>query len=152
MTMISRRILNQELEKYIFELFIKSIGDLRDPEEIKNFLEDLLSPTERIMLVKRLSIAILLEKNYTYEQISQILKVSSPTINKVGLTLKIGASGYQKVVSKIIKGQKKEELADKIEEILIELSPEKRYGSIAYEKKRQEGKELITRRRRRSLL
>lgn len=150
--MISRRILNQELEKYIFELFIKSIGDLRDPEEIKNFLEDLLSPTERIMLVKRLSIAILLEKNYTYEQISQILKVSSPTINKVGLTLKIGASGYQKVVSKIIKGQKKEELADKIEEILIELSPEKRYGSIAYEKKRQEGKELITRRRRRSLL
>lgn len=150
--MVSKRILNEELEGRIFDLFIKTLVDLRYEDEVKDFLGDLISPVEKIMLVKRLAIAILLDKGYTYEAIDNILKVSRPTINRVSLALKYGKSGYQKAISKIIKQEKREEFFDKIEEILIQLSPPKAYGSAAHQKKQKAGRALYERRKKRSLL
>lgn len=152
MTKVSRRILNKELEKHIFELFIKTIADLKNPVEVTNFLEDLLSPSEKIMLVKRLAIAILLLKGYTYDAIDETLKVSRPTIMNVSYFLKYGKSGYEKVAGRIIGLQKKEELLDKIEELLLKLSPPKRYGSPAFYKKQELGKNLYKRKLKRSML
>ena len=43
-------------------------------------LESLLSPTERVMLSKRLAIIILLENKCTYYKISKVLKVSIATV------------------------------------------------------------------------
>ncbi len=152
MSRISRRILNKELENYIFELFIKTISDLKSDEEIRNFIEDLLSPSEKLMLIKRLAIAILLSKGYTYDAIDATLKVSRPTIMRVSISLKFGKSGYQQVVEKIVKRQKKEQLLDTIEELLIKLTPPKTYGSIGFQKKQKAGKELSQRKRKRSLV
>lgn len=150
--MISRRVLNQELEKHILTLFAKTISDLKDLKDIEIFIADLLSPTEKVMLAKRLAIAILLQKGYTYAEIDQTLKVSSPTINKVAFWLKHGKSGYKNVVKKILDEKKREELMDKIEEILLQLSPPKMYGSLAFEKKQKRGRELFRRRAKRELL
>ena len=152
MTKVSRRFLNKELENYIFEVFIKTIIELRNPQDVQNFIEDLLSPTERIMLVKRLAIAILLAKAYTYDNIDDTLKVSRPTITKVSFFLKHGKSGYRKVVNKILEQQRNEALIDKVEEILIRLSPPKRYGSIEFESKQKVGKELFRRKLKRGML
>ncbi len=102
MSMVSRRILNKTLQEYIFSLFIKTIIELKNEPDVNNFLQDLLSPTERVVLVKRLAIAILLVKGYTYDAIDDTLKVSRPTINHVSYWLKHGNSGYQKVVEKIL--------------------------------------------------
>lgn len=125
---------------------------LEKQEDVENFLEDLLSPTEKIMLVKRLAIAILLTKGYTYDDIDDTLKVSRPTIMNVSYWLKHGKTGYQNVVERIIKNQKREELFDKIEEILLRLSPPKAYGSIGFEKKSRTGKELFRRKVKREML
>lgn len=152
MTKVSKRILNKELEKYIFELFIKTIVEMKDAELTQNYFDDLLSPTERIMLIKRLAIAILLTKGYTYDKIDETLKVSRSTIMTVSYFLKNGKSGYQQVVNKILEAEKREELLDKIEEILIRLSPPKAYGTPAFKKKQESGKELYKRKLRRSLL
>lgn len=153
MTKVSRRILNKALEERIFEVFIRTIIDLKKPDEAKSFVEDLLFPTEKIMLVKRLAIAILLTKGYTYDRIDQTLKVSRTTIMHVSYFLKHGQSGgYQKAVTKIIGREKNEALMDKIEEILIRLSPPKMYGSDAFKKKQIAGKELYKRKLKRSLL
>lgn len=153
MTKVSRRILNKELEEGIFEVFIQAVIDLKSPREVKNFIEDLLFPTEKIMLVKRLAIALLLSKGYTYDEIDRTLKVSRTTIMNVSYFLKHGSyGGYQKVVERIIKNQKREELLDKIEEILLRLSPPKLYGSGAFEKKQSAGKELYKKKLKRSLL
>lgn len=152
MTKVSRRILSQALQKHIFELFVKIIVDLNSPDDVEIFLEDLLSPTERIMLVKRLAIAILLTKGYTYDDIDETLKVSRPTIMNVSFWLKNGKSGYKKAIDRILKTQKREEFFDKIEEILLQLSPPKRYGSAAYERKQQIGKDLVSRRLKRGIL
>lgn len=145
MSKISRRYFDKELEDRIFEVFLKTIVDIKTVAEARDFIEDLLSPTEKIMLIKRLAIAILLTKGKTYDYIDHTLKVSRATIMTVSLWLKHGKGGYRKVVDKIIKSQNKEELMDKIEEILLRLSPPKRFESIEFEKKRKRGKELLKR-------
>ncbi|PIR79923.1 MAG: hypothetical protein COU25_02920 [Candidatus Levybacteria bacterium CG10_big_fil_rev_8_21_14_0_10_35_13] len=151
MTKVSKRLLDKNLENRIFEVFIKTIVDLKNPNDVQNFINDLLSPVERIMLVKRLAIAILLTKGYTYQMIDDTLKVSHPTIMKVSLELKYGINnGYKRVVDNFLEHEKREELIDKIEELLLQISPPKALGSLAFEKKRQKGKELFRRKVKRS--
>lgn len=152
MAKVSRRYLDKELESKIFEVFLKTIVDIKTSIEAKNFIEDLLSPTEKIMLIKRLAIAVLLTKGKTYDYIDHTLKVSRATIMTVSLWLKHGKGGYKKVIDRIIEGQNKEELFDKIEEILLRLSPPKRFESVAFEKKRKKGKELLRRKLKRERL
>lgn len=149
MSKVSRRFLDKELEGRIFEVFLRTIVDIKTVAGAKNFIEDLLSPTEKIMLVKRLAIAVLLTKGKTYEYIDHTLKVSRATIMNVSLWLKHGKSGYKKAVERIIQTQNNEALLDKIEEILLRLSPPKRFESIAFEKKSKKGKELLRRRLKR---
>lgn len=146
MTKVSKRIIDRNLEDYIFKNFVKTISKLKEQTEIQNFFHDLLSPTERVMIIKRLAIAVMLKKGYTYDQIDHTLKVSRPTIMNVSYFLKHGQKGgYQKAIDEILKGQRKEALFDKIEEILLSLSPPKLYGGIKYEQKRKLGKELFRR-------
>src|SRR3972149_1443291 len=147
MTKVSRRILNRDLENYIFKIFIKTISKLKEAKQIQNFLDDLLSPTEKIMLIKRLAIAVMLSKGYTYDEIDHTLKVSRPTIMNVSYFLKHGQKGgYQKAVEDILKDQRKEALFDKINELLLTLSPPKLDSSIGFEQKRSFGKELFRKR------
>lgn len=146
MSQVSRRVLDKELKDYIFNNFVKTIAKLKEPPEIQNFLDDLLSPIEKTMLIKRLAIAVMLTKGYTYEQIDHTLKVSRPTIKNISISLKYNQKGgYQKAIDEILKDQRREAFFDKIEEILIQLSPPKMYGSAAYERKRRIGKELFKR-------
>lgn len=149
MSKVSRRFLDKELENKIFDVFLKTIVDIKTADEARNFIEDLLSPTEKIMLIKRLAIAVLLTKGKTYDYIDHILKVSRATIMTVSLWLKHGKGGYRKVVDSILKAQSRERLIDNMEEILIRLSPPKRFGSIEFESKSKKGKELLRRKLKR---
>ena len=83
--------------------------------------------------------------------IDDTLKVSHPTIMKVSLGLKYGTNnGYKKVVDNFLEHKKREESIDKIEEILLQLSPPKALGSLAFERKSKKGKELFRRKIKRS--
>lgn len=112
--------MNPELENNIFELFVRTISRLHKSSDIEIFLDDLLSPAEKTMLMKRLAIAILLTKGYTYDEIDQKLKVSRPTIMTVSYFLKNGRGGYKKVTEKVSYKEKEIDysLIEKIEEIL----------------------------------
>ena len=87
MTQVSKRIVHKQIESRMYETLFEAIKHLRSKEEIQLFLTDLLSPTERTMLAKRLAIAALLMRAYEYESIMNMLKVSSATISKVALVL-----------------------------------------------------------------
>jgi|SRR3989344_2627369 len=146
MSQVSRRALDKSLEDYIFDNFIRTIARLNESQQIKNFINDLLSPIERTMLIKRLAIAVMLTKGYTYEQIDHTLKVTSPTIKNVSFALKFGKkNGFKKAVEEILKDQRREVFFDKIEELLLQLSPPKLYKGTAYEQKRRIGQELFRR-------
>lgn len=109
MAQVSKYPIRKEIADGIFELFIKSLIHVGDRKETEQFVSDLFTPTERIMLAKRLSIAFLLEKDYRYRTIQNLLRVSLPTIATVNLTRKYGSKGYKKLIEKI----SKEESLDK---------------------------------------
>lgn len=101
MAQVSRYPIRKEIADRIFEIFLKTLVNIKNKEEAEQLVADLLSPTERIMLAKRLSIAFLLEKDYRYDEIKKLLRVSSPTISAVNLARQYGSKGYRKLIDKI---------------------------------------------------
>ena len=144
MTQVSRYPIHKDVEKRMFEVFKSAISHLRDSEDIENFLDEFLSPVEKIMLAKRIAIAVLLSKGYTYPSIRQILRVTPPTIASVSLNLKYSGKGYKKVVEKIMRDEKIDEFWEKIEDLLAKIPPSKgsdwSYWRGEYERKKRERK------------
>lgn len=105
MPQVSRRLLARRIEKRMFEAFEGAVANLRKSEDIRNFIDDLLTPIEKIMLAKRLAIAVLLAKGYNYRQVSDALKLSSNTIAAVLKHQLINGQGYSVVVNKILKDE-----------------------------------------------
>ena len=110
MTQVSKYPVSKEVYERIFDIFLYTLAGLRTKKDVADFLEEFLTPTERVMFAKRFAVAFLLTKGYCYREISQILRVSISTIGFVSLDLKIGKN-YKKVVSQIVKsGEIKESL------------------------------------------
>lgn len=141
MTQVSRLPLHKDVEKRIFEIFKTTVGYLKHPEDIEDFLEDFLSPVEKIMLAKRLSIATLLAKGYTYPSIAKILRVTPSTIAAVSVNLKYAGKGYKKAVEKIIRDEKIDLFWEKMEDIMSRIPPSKgsdwKYHRGEYEKEKR---------------
>ena len=105
MSQVSKYPISKEIADRIFEIFLTTFTHLKDKGEADQFISDLLTPTEKIMLAKRLAIAFLLEKNYDYRAIQKILRVSTGTITTVNISRNLGSEGYKKVISKILKAE-----------------------------------------------
>lgn len=120
MAQVSKRVLSKTAQERIFEIFWQSLASCSNQRMVANFLEDLLTPTEKIMLAKRVSIAFLLIKGYNYKSINSTLKVSDPTIWNVNLWLKEKGAGYKLVLGKILKSKQWrkfwQEIENKIED------------------------------------
>ena len=123
MSQVSKYPISKEVETRIFEVLSEVISGLRLPSDVNDFLEDFLSPVEKIMLAKRLSIAVLLKKGYDYQQIKKILRVTPTTIATVNMALKYTGQGYNRVVEKIIKSEKIEEFWNKVDDVINETVP-----------------------------
>lgn len=102
MAQVSSRPIPEKIYQRILEIFSQSLIKLKNKKEVEDFINDFLTPTEKIMLAKRLAIAFLLEKKYNYRSISEILRVSLPTISSVSLMKKLGGEGYRRVMSKLL--------------------------------------------------
>ena len=111
---ISKRRIDPEIEERIFEIFWGHLSSFNTSKETRDFFMSLLSYTEQVMLAKRLIIAVLLAKNKTYDEISDIIKVSKSTIGSVHKQIFIGAPGYVNAVTKILKDERHEKMWNKI--------------------------------------
>lgn len=78
----TNRMSHPENQDQLTSLF-RVIADLRQPQHAGLFLRDFLSPSELSALAKRLTIAVLLEKGSSYQEIKAQLGVSSATISNV---------------------------------------------------------------------
>ncbi len=103
MTQVSAQFIDPKVEKKIQKLFSDCIKRCQDDDTVAAFLDDLLTPTEKVMLAKRVAIALMILKGNTYEQIENKLKVSKPTIWKVNTWLGVEGKGYRKLLSAVIK-------------------------------------------------
>ena len=125
MTQVSRIPLRKEIEKRVYDIFLSSLARVHHKDQVETFIQDLLSPTEQLMLAKRLSIAFLLHKGYDQRSISRILKVSLSTVNRVSLRMQIGGVGFKKIINEIIQNEKVDEFLNKIDDFIGRLVPPK---------------------------
>ncbi|MFC1727464.1 YerC/YecD family TrpR-related protein [Patescibacteria group bacterium] len=96
MPRVSKKPISPKTEKLIYQDFCKTVSFLRDEEEIKDFLDDLLTHTEKRMLSKRFQIAVMLVEGLTYQKIIESLQVSDTTVSKVNNWLNTGANSLLK--------------------------------------------------------
>ena len=120
MAQISKYPISNNVYERILEIFFKTLIKIQTENEAEQFIKDFLTPTEKIMLAKRLAIAFLLEKEYDYRTISGILRVSLPTVASVNVARKYGGKGYQKMINKLLKEEKIKDFLFKVGEILTE--------------------------------
>lgn len=81
--------------------FWTTIALLESVDEIRNFLKDLLSETEALMLARRLNIARLIYGGWSYDAIEKKLHTSSTTIASVHAWLDGGFGGYIQGIAKL---------------------------------------------------
>lgn len=111
---VSKRLINKNIEKEIFNIFFQVIVDLKDPEEARIFFEDVLGKSELTALAKRLAIAHYLDKGRSYQNIRETLKVSSATIASVDKMIK-KSPGFKLALQKVEADQWAEKWSGKIE-------------------------------------
>jgi len=137
MSQISKYPLNKQIEIRVYEVLTESIAEARTHQTVQKLLEDLLSPTERLMLAKRLSIALLLLKKYNHRTVSQWLKVSLGTVGKVSLALQHGNGGYQTVIGSILKKEELKEFIQKIDDAIADFLPPPKGADWSHWRKRR---------------
>jgi TrpR-related protein YerC/YecD len=76
------------------------ISELRNKQDVRKFLSDLLTPGESVMIAYRIEVAKMLLKGFGYEDIQRKLKVGASTINSVNKWLYSGFGGYMKALKK----------------------------------------------------
>lgn len=108
MPKISRRPLDSEhLGGYINDLW-SALTLLKNKDEVRGLLKDLLTRTETIMLAKRIQIAIMLIQGFPYDIIKNEVKVQNDTIAKISNILNTSEEGYlQEVSERLINLQRK---------------------------------------------
>lgn len=140
MTQVSKYPISQAVYERIFEILFQSIVDLKSHQEVNDFFKDFLSETERVMLAKRLGIAVLLTKGYSFAEIRKILRVSQTTIADANAFLKYSNKGYKKVVHKILAAEKRDKFWQKVDDLLSETIPPKGRNWYYWRKEREERK------------
>jgi len=126
---ISKRKLDKDVEERIWKIFLNTLSQVKTPIEVAELVDDLLTPTEKIVLYKRLAIALMSIKGYDNQMIQDILKVSSTTVAQVKRWIAQGGTGYKKAVEKILKQEGIEEFLDQTNETLYRLGYAKRLFS-----------------------
>lgn len=134
MTQVSRFPLRKEIQERMFEVFLDSIAMVKTREQVRTLLDDFLSPTERTMLAKRLSIALLLYKGSDQRAICKTLKVSLGTVSRVSTALQKGSGGYALVLSAIMKNEGLREFVEALGDEFVELfTVGRRYPNVRRE-------------------
>lgn len=88
------------------ENLVDAILKLRDAEEVKAFLHDILTKSEQETLALRLRVAEMLDNGIPYKQIERETGASSATIAKISEFLKYGYGGYRTVLERVRKSKK----------------------------------------------
>ena len=138
MAQVSKYPISKDVYDRCWEIFAKTLVNIKNPDEAQEIINDLLTPTERIMLTKRMAIAMLLSQGYEYREVMKILKVSFPTISAVSNSLKFGGNGYKKAINNILKDEKMKEFFNQIAQNLVAIPAKSGAGSGAWKYLKQE--------------
>lgn len=124
MPKVSRIKLDSQKQNIVIDRLWNAITLIENKVEALQFLKDLLTPIEQIMIAKRLTAALMLKQGYNYEQISAYLKTTPGTIASVNRSLSFGNNGYLKILQRINELElKKRKQQEKMGEIKVWRTP-----------------------------
>ena len=98
---VSQKRVKKQVFNRMSNEFVNAIASMKNSSEVRGFLNELLTPTERVMLAKRLAVILMLKKKYSFLMIRHILKVSPSTVARISLQYEKGA--YSKLLIEIKK-------------------------------------------------
>lgn len=101
MPKISKNKLDKNAYEFLSNNLIDALADLNKKKDVASLIDSLFTQTERLMLAKRLAIAVFLERGLSYKKISSLLKVSSVTIGFVKNSIMKNNNPYAQLISKI---------------------------------------------------
>ena len=101
MPKVSQRKLEEKTKRKIQNDFWKALEKLGNAKDIELFLRQTLSPTEIIMLSKRLAIQKELLKERPYAEIGRKLKVTEGTIAKMSANFQKGGPRFQNLIARL---------------------------------------------------
>ena len=97
---VSKKKTSPKIKKQISDLICQVIADIKNPDEVKDFLNSFLGNNEQEVITRRLGITYFLEKGKTYSWIKENLSVSSTTVASVAREIKKG-KGFKIALQKI---------------------------------------------------
>jgi Trp operon repressor len=115
---ISRNPLGPGAEKELVRTLEVVLTKVTKEEDMDQFLFALLSPTERLMLAKRLAMIVLLKENLPESSIAEMLHVTRGTVAKMQLFLEARGQGYE-VGLKVLENEK---LMTELKGLLLKLA------------------------------
>lgn len=107
MSQISRRFMKPEVSEKIQSLLVDCIAHCRDEQTATAFVDSLLTATEKIVVAKRLAVALMLFKGRDPEDIRDILKVSTQTIWTVQEWMATRGAGFRMLLEDVVKRDQK---------------------------------------------
>lgn len=105
MVQISRRKLNDGMLEKLFSLFFEMVGKRENRNNFQDVIDDIISPTEKIMIAKRIAIMYLVSKGVDHRSIANFLKVSTATVAKFALIAR-KSKGVIPTCNKMLKKEK----------------------------------------------
>ena len=85
---------------------LQAITDIRTLEECYAFFEDLCTIKELQDMAQRFDTAILLDQGKSYQQIADLVGISTATISRVSRCLAYGTGGYRAAIDKVKQSEK----------------------------------------------
>lgn len=118
MPKVSQNPLPPERKKEIMDALIRTLAKINNDSLLKRFLDDLLTPTEKLMLGKRLMVAVLLQRGYSYGAVCRALKMSKTTVHLIQRELLKSGEGYKKIFDLFFRESRGQKILDAIEQFL----------------------------------
>lgn len=116
MPQISRRQLPQDRLNKVFELFFDLVAEVKSRSQAEKILKELLTPTEKVMIAKRIACFYLFYKGISLSQTAQLLRLSNSTVTYFKHIYENGKT-IQEFLNKRIK---KEEIRNFLEDFLVD--------------------------------
>ena len=101
---------------------IQTLVKINDDTLLRRFLDDLLTPAEKIMVGKRLMAAVLLQRGYKYGAVCSVLKMSKTTVGLIQRDLLKSGEGYKKVFDLFFRESKGGKIIAAIDQFLNTVS------------------------------
>ncbi|HVF69463.1 MAG TPA: Trp family transcriptional regulator [Xanthomonadales bacterium] len=114
---VSKHKLDKKVEDELSDTLDLILSKLSNKESVRHFLLSLLTPTERVMLAKRLAIIILLKEEVPQSHVAQTLHVTRITVSRLQFFLEARGQGYEEAFEIL----KKEEDVRQLKSTLLKL-------------------------------